>query len=236
MKSNIAFQQKNSRFSSLKEDIKEESGKNKEHRNQEKEYARQSRQQYVSTQRNAIFDEPKNNQRPSSFRDRIQAEKDKKQADLEKALTDKSSFPELVPSKQTIDQTNNMNYMNKLTWVKEEKEKEKSDDDWLPVGFEKLGQTNNEKVTRQSLKPAPPAVIMKALVDLYENWKKNYINTWGEEEYERQYLFPNYDYEYFDKLDEKYEMEMLKLEEKEREKEEELAAEYEYMDYDNYDD
>ena len=230
MKSNIAFQQKNSRFSSLKDDIKEETRNNKE-----KESVRHSRQQYVSTQRNAIFDEPKNNQRPSSFRDRIQAEKEKKQADLEKALTDKSSFPELVPSKQTVDQANNMNY-SALTWVKEEKEKEKSEDDWLPVGFEKLGQTNNEKAPRQSLKPAPPEVIMKALVDLYENWKKNYINAWGEEEYERQYLFPNYDYEYFDKLDEKYEIEMLKLEEKEREKEEELAAEYEYTDYDKYDD
>ena len=232
MKTNIAFKQTtNSRFSSLKDDIKEP-GNNKDYGNN-----RQSRQQYVATQRNAIFDEPKNNsfQRPASFRDRIQAEKDKKQADLEKALTDKLSFPELVPSKQLIDQASNMNYMNKLTWVKEEEEKEKGDDDWLPEGFEKLGQPNNEKVSRQGLKPAPPAVIMKALADLYENWKQDYINKWGQEEYERQYLFPNYDYEYFDKLDEEYEYEMLKLEEKEREKQQELDTEYEYMDnYDNY--
>ena len=75
---------------------------------------------------------------------------------------------------------------------------------------------------------------MKALVDLYENWKQDYINTWGQEEYEHRYLFPNYDYEYFDKLDEEYEYEMLKLEEKEREKQQELDTEYEYMD--NYDD
>ena len=224
MKSNIAFPQKNSRFSSLKEDIKEPPVNNRKER--------QTRQQYVATQRNSIFEQPT---RPSSFRDRIQAEKDKKQADLLKSLTDKSSFPELVPTKQTNEQTNNMNY-SALTWVKE-KEKEKSDDDWLPAGFEILNSNNeNEKTTKQRLKPAPPAVIMKALVDLYENWKENYINTWGQEEYERQYLFPNYDYEYFDKLDEIYELELLKLEEKEREKEEELAAEYEYMEYDNYDD
>jgi hypothetical protein len=225
MKSNIAFPQKNNRFSSLKEDIKEP-GNNKEHRNQEKN--KQTKQQYVATQRNSIFEQPT---RQSSFRDRIQAEKDKKQADLLKSLTDKSSFPELVPSKQSNEQPNNMNY-SALTWIKE-KEKEKSDDDWLPAGFEILN-SNNEKVTRQKLKPAPPAVIMKALVDLYDNWKQHYINTWGQEEYERQYLFPNYDYEYFDKLDEQYELEMLKFEENEREKEEELAAEYEYMDYDNY--
>lgn len=224
MKSNIAFPQKNSRFSSLKEDIKDPPVNNRKER--------QTRQQYVATQRNSMYEQPT---RPSSFRDRIQAEKDKKQADLLKSLTDKSSFPELVPTKQTNEQTNNMNY-SALTWVKE-KEKEKSDDDWLPAGFEILNSNNeNEKTTKQRLKPAPPAVIMKALVDLYDNWKQNYINTWGQEEYERQYLFPNYDYEYFDKLDELYELELLKLEEKEREKEEELAAEYEYMEYDNYDD
>jgi hypothetical protein len=226
MKTNIAFTT-NSRFSSLKDDINV-NNKEKEHGNH-----RQSRQQYVATQRSAIFDEPKNNQRPSSFRDRVQAEKDKRQADLEKSLTDKSSFPELVPTKQIGEQTNNMNYMNKLTWVKE-KEKEKSEDDWLPAGFEKLDY-NNEKAPRPSLKSAPPAVIMKALDDLYQNWKQDYINTWGHEEYEHRFLFPNYDYEYFDKLDDKYEREMFKLEEREREKESEM--EYEYMDnYDKYDD
>ena len=229
MKTNIAFKQNttNSRFSSLKDDIKEP-GNNKDPRNNT-----QSRQQYVTTQRNAIFDEPKNNsfQRPTSFRDRIQAEKDKKQADLERSLKDKSSFPELVPAK-TSEKTNNMNYINKLTWVKEEKEKEKIDDDWLPMGFEKLGQTNNECVSRPNMKSAPPHIIMKALDDLYQNWKKDYINTWGQDDYEHNYLFPNYDYEYFDKLDDKYEREMFKLEEQEREKEREM--EYEYTD--NYDD
>lgn len=230
MKTNIAFKQNttNSRFSSLKDDIKEP-GNNKEPRNNT-----QSRQQYVTPQRNAIFYEPKNNsfQRPSLFRDRIQAEKEKKQADLEKALMDKSSFPELVPTK-TSEQNNNMNYINKLTWVKEEKEKEKekSEDDWLPMGFEKLG-CNNESVSKPNLKPTPPYIILKALDDLYQNWKKDYINTWGQDDYEHNYLFPNYDYEYFDKLDDKYEREMFKLEEQKREKEREM--EYEYTD--NYDD
>jgi hypothetical protein len=31
---------------------------------------------------------------------------------------------------------------------------------------------------------------------------------WGEEEYEQMFRFPNYDYEFFDKLDEQYEEEM----------------------------
>ena len=114
----------------------------------------------------------------------------------------------------------------------DETEKEKSEDDWLPMGFEKLGQTNNECVSRPNMKSAPPHIIMKALDDLYQNWKKDYINTWGQDDYENNYLFPNYDYEYFDKLDDKYEWEMFKLEEQEREKEREM--EYEYTD--NYDD
>ena len=32
----------------------------------------------------------------------------------------------------------------------------------------------------------------------YENWKANYIQMWGYEEYERHYCFPNHDYDYFD--------------------------------------
>jgi len=46
------------------------------------------------------------------------------------------------------------------------------------------------------------------MVNLYEHQKLEKIEILGEENYERIFKFPNYDYEYFDKLDEKYEDEL----------------------------
>jgi hypothetical protein len=78
------------------------------------------------------------------------------------------------------------------------------------------------------------AVIMGRLVELYETWKKNYIETWGEEDYERNYRFPNYDYEYFDKLDELYEAALLKEEAEAQEKEAEEEFTTDGPEYEEY--
>ena len=47
--------------------------------------------------------------------------------------------------------------------------------------------------------------VLNALVKLYERHKEEYIQIWGYDTWEKLYRFPNYDYEYFDKLDELYE-------------------------------
>ena len=56
-----------------------------------------------------------------------------------------------------------------------------------------------------------PNVILKLLVEVQSQWKKNYISLSGDEDYNRIYVSPNYDYTYFDKLDEQYEAEMEDL-------------------------
>jgi hypothetical protein len=43
---------------------------------------------------------------------------------------------------------------------------------------------------------------LDALVELYDRRDNEFIDTWGYEEWERTFRFPNYDYEYFDRLDE----------------------------------
>jgi hypothetical protein len=43
--------------------------------------------------------------------------------------------------------------------------------------------------------------VIEKLNTNYTNWKNKYIQMWGEEEYEKYYKFPNYEYDYFD-LDE----------------------------------
>ena len=49
-----------------------------------------------------------------------------------------------------------------------------------------------------------PTKVLYALVDLYEQERETYINKWGYDAYEEKYLDPDYDDEYFDRLDEAY--------------------------------
>ena len=55
--------------------------------------------------------------------------------------------------------------------------------------------------------------IILALSLLHEKRTNEYKELWGEPEWERMFVCPNYDYEYFDKLDEAYEIEQHKLNE-----------------------
>ena len=50
--------------------------------------------------------------------------------------------------------------------------------------------------------------VLQSLVVLHEKRSEEYINMWGYETWEKVFTFPNYDYEYFNKLDEKYKEEM----------------------------
>ena len=58
-------------------------------------------------------------------------------------------------------------------------------------------------------------MVLDALANLHLKRKEKYINEWGYSEYEKMFISPNYDSEYFDKLDAKYEEEMEKLREQE---------------------
>ena len=53
--------------------------------------------------------------------------------------------------------------------------------------------------------------IINALSLLHEKRTNEYKESWGESEWERMFMCPNYDYAYFDKLDEAYEAEQAKL-------------------------
>lgn len=55
--------------------------------------------------------------------------------------------------------------------------------------------------------------VLNSLVTLHEKRMSEYKEMWGEEDYERTFRFPNYDYEYFDKLDDEYYEELIKIDE-----------------------
>jgi hypothetical protein len=173
-----------------------------------------------------------------------QEEKERIQKQIENSLFDVNSFPTLGSNTVTVtpheshdkqiqsETEPETNYAAKVKWVPEEVE------DKLK-GLYLIGSENDNANENRRKQPvsAPPHVIMNKLVELYETWKANYIHLWGYDDYENNYKFPNYDYEYFDKLDYIYEMELLKLKEKEQEKQREADAEYYDDKYDiHYDD
>jgi hypothetical protein len=55
-----------------------------------------------------------------------------------------------------------------------------------------------------------PYDVLYSLVALHEQRTNDYIDLWGYDEYEKEFLCKNYDYNYFDKLDEEYEAEILR--------------------------
>ncbi len=151
---------------------------------------------------------------------------EQKAADLLKSLTDANSFPELGQSvRKNADNKCTLNYADKVKNVKTEEVVECAETEWASVEYIKA----NKKAYGVAKKPqATPNDIMQALVDRYEDWKTEYIELYGYDDYEHNYRFPNYDYEYFDKLDEKDEYERAMYEEQERERD---NKRYDYMDY-----
>jgi len=65
-------------------------------------------------------------------------------------------------------------------------------------GDDKKNTFNREEIIEKE----NPFVVFQRLVDLHTNRKYNHISKWGIDEYDQMFNFQNYDYKYFDKLDE----------------------------------
>jgi hypothetical protein len=161
------------------------------------------------------------------------------------AITDMNAFPELssTAAPAVISSSDEpTSFANKVKWVVEE---EKVEETWygklglslLVPGDKKVktlvDETNYSPLSSylipaQRPRPAQPAEIMKALAEKYDKWKADYIRDYGIDEYEHLFRFPGYDYEYFDKLDEAWNLELQAQQELEDEKEREQNEEYDY--------
>ena len=64
------------------------------------------------------------------------------------------------------------------------------------------------------------------IFELYEKRNNKYIEMWGEFEYTKVFKFPNYDYDYFDRLDQQYEEELERELEREVERRREIESYY----------
>ena len=133
---------------------------------------------------------------------------------------------------KVFDDTNKKSFLNLLTKKDDEKSDEDEYKENIEEGYivmTKDSKTNktifrnsdgivelnekkvNEEVNSNSnsnlelevdFTPQEISNVMDKIVEKYIKWKEDYIEMWGYDEYEKNYIFINYDYEYFDKLDE----------------------------------
>lgn len=150
------------------------------------------------------------------------------------AVANENDFPDLVKEKK-LESNLNQNFLSALESkeIKIVESSNKIPDGWMVT---KLNCETKEIIreygkTRYFEKKLTSIEIMEIIANKYEAWKERYIQIWGDDQYDKMYRFTNYDYNYFDKLDEKYEEEMAIYY---RENSDELS--YSNSDYETNDD
>ena len=215
-----------SRFSSLMEqqEVEEKNKNNKEKTDKrdslEKNERVTSNTKYDDNKKRQEYSNNNNNNNNNKFID----EKEKKvKEEQKKIIINDCNFP--ILSNEKISEKTSENVSGKLNFIDKVKteikvEEEILNEEYIPPGYLVIKRDRNtNKIIRKygeipdyfNKKEITPSEIIDKLVYLYEKRKEEYITLWGEEEYERMFLFNNYDYHYFDKLDLQYEEELKKL-------------------------
>lgn len=137
---------------------------------------------------------------------RIEEEKRKEQEKM--AALAIESFPELVKVATKPVSTSNFIEKLKMNVKIEIAEKHVVNPGWTEITRDKLTNEIIRKSNLTSRYVSNEADLAYEVLDnlayLHEKRTTEYIDNWGEDEWEKMFLFPNYDYIYFDKLDEIY--------------------------------
>jgi hypothetical protein len=162
--------------------------------------------------------------------------KKQKEAEFIKSLDNLTAFP-ILQKTTTIKKTESNNDENNeknqsITFIEAMKTKKKqicsekntTDDDVPPgcvcIKYDKISKKTlwvygknttciaNEKSPLEENEE--PCVVFQRLVDLHQARKYNHISKWGIDEYEKMFLYQNYDYKYFDNLDDQIQQDMEK--------------------------
>ena len=145
------------------------------------------------------------------MRDKNEKEKEKQ---LDPTIFSSSEhFPELISSKPTslINEKEEQSIKLYSDIVETEVKKEENTEEFkLKPGWILIDKSKKYNKTDGSENEyfANIKLIMQKTNVLYESRKKEYIELYGEDNYEKMFKFPNYDYEYFDRLDYLCELEM----------------------------
>jgi hypothetical protein len=120
---------------------------------------------------------------------------------------------------QEKDETK-INYIDKLNLSKKvnfepiAEEEEKVEPGWVKLEKNKITKKITIKYGKRTYLSDDEKVmtsedILSTLVKSYERRKNEYIRDWGEESYEKTFKFVNYDYDYFERLDEELEINQM---------------------------
>ena len=177
----------NNRFSSLLEDTSSEYKKQPSRNN-----SRNNRRNYSNTSFGEKY-ESKDNKFINTIR------KEQKRKEIEESLLIEN-FPSLV-DKTSSSYIIEENYIDKVNQVPVTPPIKT--DELLPgwVQLVKRGVYYNKSTTPPLKYKKDYITIFNNLCINYEKWLNDYIEKWGEEEYEKIYLFPNYDYNQYDDSD-----------------------------------
>jgi hypothetical protein len=110
----------------------------------------------------------------------------------------------------------NVNYIDKLNFVKQINNDVNNEEDIVDPGWVKLEKNKITKIVTikygkktyisDDEKIVNPTDVLYKLIQSHEKRKNDYIHDWGEESYENTFRCINYDYDYFENLDDEYEI------------------------------
>lgn len=128
-----------------------------------------------------------------------------------KIVMNEIEFP-CISNSNTKEKTNTTkpNYLEKIKTEQEQPQEIQQytiEPGWVEIQYKPINNTKSIQYGKSTKKNTP--ILQNIFLDILEglnrqyiSWKNNYIETWGEDEYTTLYKFPNYDYDYYDKLDE----------------------------------
>lgn len=202
----------NTRFGILLEDISKSSNKKEKKEKVKEIYYKDNKDKHREGERK---NSDKYDSKYNRYRDRDNYETRKNKLDKNVSKTiifnlDDSSFPELVANSKIHKDTETLetNYLDATMTEKNKTinlEEEKRKVGWIyyvkDINTCKIVVEDYSTTCSILKKEENYNYIYKQICDKYTEWKNKYIQTWGYDEYKKLYLFPNYDYEYFDRLD-----------------------------------
>ena len=120
-------------------------------------------------------------------------------------------FPALSDTKTDTKTTlDGVSYIDKINILQKENPLvgPQLDYGWCSIELDRHTNTsifkNWEPSTPDTI-PFDGEAVIDNLNSKYVTFVENYIELWGEPEYTNMFMFPNHDYDYFEKLDEEYE-------------------------------
>jgi hypothetical protein len=218
----------NSRFDILSETSIETDKKyvEKSFKSDENSFKRNDRSTRISTDRNEINTltnkYTKEQLERKSIEERCRKEKEEK--DLIRSLS-QENFPGLTTNSPIKQNTSiiGLSYFDKITSTvgkaisinEEELEYANLKPGWVLIKKDSISNkiiTKHKCICKTNIHNNPinnnENDIINALVELHEKRTNEYIELWGYDEWEKMFRFTNYDYDYFDNLDEIYDAEI----------------------------